>query len=182
MVFRFRRPVGETEKFGLTSVEASNEAVFSTHANLYEDLYIRGFLSNIYLRPSCYSCPANGGRSQSDLTIGDFWDMPDYLQPWDDDRGTSLILVYTEKGYNLLKKMDIELRESTYEDCLVGNRTIEKSYPKPALADWFWLMYPFRKEREIEICLNIRKPSFLYRISRKIFHFYMRIIRKLIKQ
>ena len=34
--------------------------------------FMRGFLANLYLRPSCYKCPAKAGRSTSDLTIGDF--------------------------------------------------------------------------------------------------------------
>lgn len=166
LVFRFRRPEGATEKFGMPSVKFS----FSTYENLYVDLFMRGFLSNIYLRPCCHNCAANGGRSTSDMTIGDYWSMPEYLQTWDDDRGTSLVLAYTEKGIHLLKKINLELRESTYKDALVGNRTIESSYPKHVLTDWFWTIYPLLKEKAIELCCNLRKPPLVHVVARKIYH------------
>ena len=36
---------------------------------------MRGFLSDIYLRPSCYECKCKNGVSHSDLTIADFGEL-----------------------------------------------------------------------------------------------------------
>lgn len=37
------------------------------------DPYLRGFLRDLYLRPSCYSCSSKGFCSGSDYTMADFW-------------------------------------------------------------------------------------------------------------
>lgn len=34
--------------------------------------YMRAFLSDLILRPSCYNCQAKGGSSKSDITIADY--------------------------------------------------------------------------------------------------------------
>ena len=40
---------------------------------LNKDPFLRGFLSDLYLRPSCHRCPAKELKSGADFTIGDFW-------------------------------------------------------------------------------------------------------------
>lgn len=46
---------------------------------LYEphkaNLYMKGFLKNLYLRPSCYACPAKCGKSGADYTLADFGEL-----------------------------------------------------------------------------------------------------------
>lgn len=37
-----------------------------------ENIFMKGFLSDLYLRPSCYQCTARSGKSGSDITIADF--------------------------------------------------------------------------------------------------------------
>ncbi|MDR3050120.1 MAG: Coenzyme F420 hydrogenase/dehydrogenase, beta subunit C-terminal domain [Oscillospiraceae bacterium] len=63
-----------------------------------EDPYLRIFLQNVTLRPSCYACPYAGEKRPADITLGDLWGAERLLPEWDDDRGLSLILVNTEKG------------------------------------------------------------------------------------
>ena len=46
--------------------------------------FMRAFLANLILRPSCHACPAKSGRSHSDLTIADFWGI-NQLNPQMDD-------------------------------------------------------------------------------------------------
>ena len=50
---------------------------------------MKGFLADLYLRPSCYACAAKSGKSDSDITIGDLWGAPTFIGDDDDDRGTS---------------------------------------------------------------------------------------------
>lgn len=38
-----------------------------------ENIFMRGFVSDLYLRPACYNCPAKELKSGSDITIGDFF-------------------------------------------------------------------------------------------------------------
>lgn len=52
-----------------------------------ENPFMRGFLSDIYLRPSCYECKCKNGVSHSDLTIADFWGIDRLMPDFDDDKG-----------------------------------------------------------------------------------------------
>lgn len=38
-----------------------------------EDIFMRGFLSDLYLRRSCHDCPYVGERRPGDITLGDMW-------------------------------------------------------------------------------------------------------------
>jgi coenzyme F420-reducing hydrogenase beta subunit len=64
--------------------------------------YIRGFLKDIYLRPSCYDCKSSKLPRSSDITLGDFWGVGQKYPNLDDDKGTSLLLINTKKGKELL--------------------------------------------------------------------------------
>lgn len=62
------------------------------------DPFMFGFLQNTYLRPSCHACGFSRLPRVADITLGDFWGVGGHHPQWDDDRGTSLILVQTKKG------------------------------------------------------------------------------------
>ncbi len=69
-----------------------------------QDSFMRMFLQNLILRPSCYVCKFKGLKRNSDLTIGDCWGIEVWLPEMDDDKGTSVVLVHTDKGERLLRK------------------------------------------------------------------------------
>lgn len=63
-----------------------------------ENAFMRGFLSNLYLRPSCHDCHFRGDGFFADITLGDLWGVNVFLPQLDDDRGTSIVMVNTQKG------------------------------------------------------------------------------------
>ena len=63
-----------------------------------QDPFLRGFVQNLYLRPSCAQCGFKGIGRCSDLTLGDGWGIWDIAPEFDDDKGTSLVLIHTEAG------------------------------------------------------------------------------------
>ena len=65
------------------------------------------FIQDMTLRPSCYDCPARGGRSGSDLTLADLWNVAETVPQMDDDKGVSLVLANTDKGIKALEDMDM---------------------------------------------------------------------------
>ena len=77
--------------------------------------YMRGFLSNIYLRPSCYQCKCKNGVSLSDLTIADFWGIDQLTPDFDDDKGVGLVLLNTDRGVRAFKCLNMEIMKSTLE-------------------------------------------------------------------
>ncbi|MCD7894895.1 MAG: Coenzyme F420 hydrogenase/dehydrogenase, beta subunit C-terminal domain [Erysipelotrichaceae bacterium] len=76
-----------------------------------EDLYMRGFLQDIYLRPSCYQCRFKGIERKSDLTLADYWGINNIYPELYDDKGTSLIFIHSKKGKNIFLKISNSLKK-----------------------------------------------------------------------
>ncbi len=65
--------------------------------NLYDNLFLRGFLRNLFLRPSCHNCPAKNFKSNADLSLADYWGIDRFHPEMDDNKGVSAVLCYNEK-------------------------------------------------------------------------------------
>lgn len=68
--------------------------------------YMTGFLSELYLRPSCHSCKYASMSRVSDITMGDSWGMDAYDAGLSMrvTNGTSLIMLNTAKGSGALSR------------------------------------------------------------------------------
>ena len=60
---------------------------------LSKNVFMQGFLNNMYLRPSCYDCPARKGKSGSDISLGDYWGVENHHPCFADDAGVGLVRV-----------------------------------------------------------------------------------------
>lgn len=72
--------------------------------------FMRGFLADVYLRPSCYACSAKSGKSGSDITIADAWGMDCFAVEHDDDKGACYVLENTAKGTSYMSLFSFEQR------------------------------------------------------------------------
>lgn len=70
------------------------------------DSYMKAFLRNLCLRPSCYACSFKTLNRQSDITLADFWGIESVLPRMDDDKGISLIFVNSKKGRYIFEKIN----------------------------------------------------------------------------
>lgn len=86
-----------------------------------DNLFMKGFLADLYLRPSCYRCKCKNGVSHSDLTIGDFWGINRLMPDFDDDKGVGLVLLNTDKGVGIFYSVEMEVRTSNLTDANHGN-------------------------------------------------------------
>jgi coenzyme F420-reducing hydrogenase beta subunit len=89
--------------------------------------FMRGFLSDLYLRPSYHACPAKSGKSGADITLGDYWGIESLIPQLDDDRGVSALIINTEKGKKVLHATTAELYPVPYNDLRVKNPALEHS-------------------------------------------------------
>lgn len=101
----------------------------------YRDLYLQLFLSDICLRPSCHECKFKGVNRSSDITLGDGWGIENYMPEMDDNKGTSIIIVHTSKGRNLLDLVNSRLymKEAELDRILTpdaDSRRSVKRHPK----------------------------------------------------
>lgn len=85
-----------------------------------DDLYMKTFVNNMTLRPSCEECLFKGINRVSDFTLGDFWGIWNIDPEMDDGNGTSLVLIHSQKGERL---WDI-----IAENCIVKEEKICDSY------------------------------------------------------
>lgn len=103
--------------------------------------FMKGFLGDLYLRPSFYNCKCKNGASHSDLTIADFWGINSIMPDFDDDKGVSLVLVNTDKGRNVLALCDLEIRKSTLDDARRFNGGFKETVIIPPKRDAFFHHY-----------------------------------------
>ena len=62
------------------------------------DAWYLGFIRNTTLRKSCFACPYVSLERVSDFTIADCWRVAATNPNWDDNGGTSLVFVNSEKA------------------------------------------------------------------------------------
>ena len=103
------------------------------------DSYMRMFLQDYCLRPSCYECTAKKVK-MSDLTIADFWGINNVAPDMDDGIGTSLVLIRTAKGNELFESANrnMKMKEVSYEDGVKGNPAEYRSCARPSERDKFF--------------------------------------------
>ena len=125
---------------GKSASKADQNSVLSSDIH-YDNVYMRGFLSDIYLRPSCYECRCKNGANHSDLTIADYWGARVTDQDLDDDKGLGLVLVNSEKGKYYFDGLDMDVRVITMEKARLCNGGFnEHTKPHPKRERFFWLI------------------------------------------
>ena len=101
-----------------------------------EDDFRRGYHTNVFCRPSCYSCQYKGFPRMADITIADYWGIEKIDKNLDNNIGTSMILLNSKKGeaYFEQAKDRLEWRGTSFESILPGNIALRKSI-EPAKID-----------------------------------------------
>lgn len=101
--------------------------------------YMRMFLNNCCLRPSCYECFAKTNKL-SDITLGDFWGVRELLPKMYSARGTSAVIVRTQQGqkaFDLIAEQ-LNCEETTYENIIKYNPAEYSSMEKTSNRDDFY--------------------------------------------
>ena len=140
------------------------------------DMYSRLFLSEICLRPSCHSCHFREGKSGADITLGDAWGIEKWLPELDDDKGTSLVLVNSEKGRDLWEQIcqQTEYRMVDAETALASNMVFKRSVkPHPNRLSFFKAM---REGTTMNELLRLTRQPFY----RRCISFAKRVAKKLL--
>lgn len=114
---------------GLCITEKNDESVYYVDGN---SLYMQGFLSDWYLRQSCYDCQFKN-QSLADITLGDFWGIEYFTNDFNDGKGTSLLLINSPKGLDAISKIEGSIQKITKGDisCAIwGNPSVVQSVEK----------------------------------------------------
>ena len=104
-----------------------------------QDLFMRAFGGNICLRNSCSDCKVKGVERCTDFTLGDYWGIWNQHPEFDDNKGTSVVLVHSNKGRDILKRLSdkIDCLEVDIEDAYKENESLINSSPANPNRDEF---------------------------------------------
>ena len=102
--------------------------------------YTKGFINNLYIRPSCTSCNFKGIKRCSDITVGDFWSAREFHPNFVDDYGVSTIIIHSEKGKGWLEEIRKELNivDSTKEEAACWNECLIKATSRNPKMELFY--------------------------------------------
>ena len=100
--YNFRHKKSGWKSFGTLATLEDGRELF---ANQLDTPYLRAFLVNATLRPSCYECSFKTEARHADLMIADFWGVDWVLPEVDCKNGVSLVIAHTEKGGALFSSL-----------------------------------------------------------------------------
>lgn len=144
--FKCKRPHG-WHGFS-TEITFANGHIYNR--DRYTDQFMRCYLQeNCSIRPSCSDCRFKSVNGYGDITIGDFWGI-EYSHPeLDENKGTSMIKINTQKGQHYFEELseNIYFQKCSLEDANTKyNSCFSKSVPMGNERDEFfqdYLQLPF---------------------------------------
>lgn len=106
----------------------------------HTDLFMKGYIEhNLYMRDCCFKCQYKGFPRVADISLADFWGVGNIDKTLDEDKGTSLIMVNSEKGATFFRSIQdrIFCRKGKVEQALPGNACILDCPQKNPNSDRF---------------------------------------------
>ena len=155
------------KEFGWESFGIKENDLFSSKD---KNPFMQMFLRDYCLRPSCYSCKVKN-KKMSDITIGDFWGINKCAPQMNDKRGTSVVILRTERGKCIFENLKdtLIIKKVSYSDCVLENPAEYCSVNMPEERNLF-----FRDMLDLDFDILIKKygtakkKSLILRIKNKI--------------
>ena len=130
-----------------------------------KNIYMKLFLSDLCLRPSCSNCSSKSGKSKSDITIADFWGIQHLHPDFDDDKGCNLILINSKKGLNLFNKLECDKIETDFNTAIKYNTSYFKSVAEPKYRKYFFENFDKYGFAIYDKICKKQRPSLIRRIA-----------------
>lgn len=163
----FRTKLGSWKKYFFT-VEYNDHGEAGMYKEcVTESLYMKGFLSDLYVRPSCFECPAKNFTSRADFTIADFWGQEYTFPEFDDDKGVSAVLANTEKSQEVFNQITAVVLEKPFDDFIKYNPSLMKSPVQTYSYTKFWKLYTKTGDLSSSIT-KAREIPFFVRLINKV--------------
>ncbi len=107
---RFRDKCNGYSYSTLSICAIKNNKKYEYNKGVESDVWLRSFFSRICDRPSCEDCQFQGEVHQSDFTVWDCFNVWKYEPKFDDDLGSSRVIVQSEKAYKFFEDINKNLR------------------------------------------------------------------------
>lgn len=142
--------------------------------NTGQNIYMKLFLQNLILRPSCAQCPAKGEKRNSDITIADYWGIQHVHPEFDDDKGCNLVIINSEKGQSLFNSIICEKIQTDLTTALSFNPSYKKSITEHKYRKYFFKKFPKKGFEVYDKILKKQQPSILRRIIWRIKRIFLK--------
>lgn len=141
-----------------------------------DSLFMKLFVGDYINRKSCASCFFKGYGRISDITLGDFWGIWDIAPEMDDDKGTSLVLVQSDRGKRIWSEIKEKMvtKEVSLEEASKENSSILVSSASDKKREEVLMLIKSGKIGEISRMLSVQKKSLIIRLKNKVNYFKYR--------
>ncbi len=122
------------------------------------DPFGKGFSLDLFLRPSCYTCKFCQLPRKADISMGDYWEVPEKNY---NKMGVSILLLNSNKGQYLFDsiKTNLDCAEIAIEEIAAKKFRVNGGVLDKRLSDKFWKDYESHGYRFVETkYLKFTKP------------------------
>lgn len=112
----FRNKKNGWKDFSMSFKFKNNTEYLACHD---KDPFMRIFLNDLCLRPSCYNCLFKTKSRLADITLADFWGIEKTLPNLDDNNGTSIVIINSLFGMGFFEKISKSLNYCDFEYNLI---------------------------------------------------------------
>lgn len=109
-----------------------------------EDIFMRGFLRDLFLRESCGNCRFTNSHREGDITLSDYWNYQKKQSEKDNhDTGVSVVLVNTKNGAVIFDeiKNDLICYSREVSDAIKSSPPYSHPFAHSPLREQFWKDY-----------------------------------------
>lgn len=117
------------------------ETLYTKKGMIHSDVWVRIFYSHLGLRNSCFDCEYKRKERVGDISLGDCWNIEKTDSIFNDDKGTSLILVNTDKGNRIMEEIKHFFILKNIDIHNYMQPALRQSVEKPSRYDEFWKSY-----------------------------------------
>lgn len=166
-----------SKESGWSRYQYSNQFIYAQKkwsSQNRDNLFMKLFVGDYINRLCCQNCKTKGYHRVSDVTLGDFWGIWEVRPEMDDDRGTSLVILHSEKAGKLLNQIQdrITCQPVRLEEASLMNPSLLESSAAKEERDTFLAKGDAGKFDELQTYFEqegtCMKESLFYRISEKI--------------
>ena len=145
-----------------------------------ENVYLKGFLNDLFLRRSCHNCRSKGFSSGADYTMCDFWTVGRFLPGFEDESvpGVNQVFVANDKLglFDYCNKMNARRLDLTQRGLI--QIWANESVPMTRRRDRFYSGYFAGDTVEVSVsrgCITTRMERLTSRIRRIVYSLLSRL-------
>lgn len=161
--FRVKNPSWKDYSFEVTSASGKK------YSQLYRDnIYMKLFLRDICLRPSCYSCSFKNMERYSDITLGDCWGIENIMPDFYNEKGVSVVITHSQPGMKMFDNIKSNLVYKEGEVDFYLPKTADSRHSMKVPSNRAKFFKKLSKCDDVQELLKYTEPDALRVIYRKI--------------